>query len=64
VAIDGDALVDREKTGMDHVRTIVKMVARLRNDGMIVVRTLQELALENLANRSAQPAKSVLAPAA
>jgi hypothetical protein len=64
VAIDGDALVDRADVGLDQVRTIVSQVGRLRDERKIIVRTLGELASENLAHRSAQPAKSLLAPAA
>ncbi|HZL88942.1 MAG TPA: hypothetical protein VFB96_11255 [Pirellulaceae bacterium] len=64
VAIDGDALVECEDDGLAQARTIVGQVARMRDEGRILVRTLQDLAFENLALRSAQPAKSLLAPAA
>ena len=64
VAIDGDALVDRQDVGLSQVRAIVGQVARLQGEGKLFVRTLGALAAENLAHRSAQPAKSLLAPAA
>lgn len=64
VAIDGDALVDQEETGLSQVGTILRHVARFQAQGKLHVRTLGALAAENLALRLAQPTRSLLAPAA
>ena len=63
VSIDGDALVDQNR-GLEQVLSIVGQTAELRSAGKLLVQTLGELGSENLAQRSAQPAKSLLAPAA
>ncbi|MEX2026709.1 MAG: hypothetical protein WEH44_05400 [Pirellulaceae bacterium] len=64
VAIDGDALVDQGERGLAQIAAIVELAARLRADRKLSVRTLAEIATENLAQRFPQPAKSVLASAA
>lgn len=64
VAIDGDALVDQGERGLAQIAAIVKLAAKLRAERKLSVRTLAEIAAENLSHRFPQPAKSVLASAA
>jgi hypothetical protein len=64
VAIDGDGLIASGDAGLAQIRTLVTRVSRLRKQDRVAVRTLGELAAEQLANRCAEPTRSILQPAA